>query len=104
MLQFPPKDARGDTMYEGDWIVYTTNAEGSSLQFGNIHKISEKVWTNPRTGDLRTSHKIVVAKTDSNGNKKYRQEYDYTKREYVDTPQQQKSGSIDYRASKFLKI
>lgn len=98
-------------MAEGDFVCYTTNAEGSTLRFGTIAKINAKSITRykhdiqnlqNRTSYQDMAYTIVIAKTDVNRQPEFVEDYDPGTRQYITTNIQQKSGRIDYSPHKFL--
>ena len=96
-----PLDVKGYVMHEGDFVAYTTNAEGGGFDFGHIFKIYEKQFTD-RNGAIDFSYKIVINKTDVNGQPKYEDHWDSSTRKWETTDKQQRSGRVDYRSDKFM--
>jgi len=102
-----PVDVRGHVMHVGDFVCYTTNAEGSSLNYGTIHKINSKQvqrYDRDRNPYYVWTHKIVVDKTDVFRNPRFDTDWDSVKREHVPTDRQLRSGQIDYSPHKFMLV
>lgn len=116
-----PVDARGVPIVEGSWVVFTTNARESGLQFGHVHKIKDydrtesffNLGTNAWDRRPVTNYKIQFLKTDAFGAPQFETEYDSTVPNpyrpgqmgaHVDTDKQKKSGYVELDRVKFLVL
>lgn len=98
-----PVDVYGNLLKPGDFVVYGHGDRVDALQFGFIEKIDETYDTDWQ-GNTRVNYHVWTIKTDAHRTIEYTTLYDEVEERYVPTDKPKRSGKLNYRKARFMKM